>query len=329
VVVSVRLKNSLPFSPPLLQFQRRFPDEAACEAYLEQCRWPGGFTCTHCGTNREPYRFKKRPGVLRCRKCRKDTRLTAGTVMADSRTPLLIWFWSAHLVSTQTDGMSATQLRRQLGIPSYETAYNILQKLRAAMVRPNRDRIGAGRPGMDDYVEADEAWFDSKGLVTIMGAIEVRWVKNQAGVKSAAQRYGGRLRLAVGNRTKKAFEGFIQGALVPGAPLITDDSPNYGGLGKLGYAHEVETIHGSKYAAGFYLKFIHLIFGNLRTWLNGTHHGIRACHLQAYLNEFTFRFNRRFYPLGAVGTLLGIASSTTGPTYEGLYSGTWKHPSCG
>jgi hypothetical protein len=249
--------------------------------------------------------------------------------MADSRTPLLIWFWSAHLIATQTPGMSARQLRRQLGIPSYETAYNILQKLRVATVRPNRDRIGAGRPGMHDYVEADEAYFDSRGLVTIMGAVEVRWRKDAAKVDPDRQRHGGRLRLAVGNRTKLAFNRFIQGAVVPGAPIITDGSENYNELTKLGYQHGPETLNGNKYAAGHYLKIIHLVYSNLRTWLNGTHHGVRACHLQGYLNEFTFRFNRRFYPLGAFSTLLGIASKVTGPTYDGLYSGTWKHPIVG
>ena len=250
--------------------------------------------------------------------------------MEDSRTPLLTWFWSAYLVVTSTPGISARQLRRQLEIPRYETAYHILQKLRAAMVRPNRGRIGNFQPGPNDYVEADEAYFDPEGNVTMMGAIEVRWrQRGSPPVKSIRARHAGRLRLAVGNRTTPVIERFIEGAVAPGAVIYTDGGEGYRWLSNLGYQHVPVVIGGSGYAAGFYLKMIHLVFGNLRAWLNGTHHGVRECHLQGYLNEFAFRFNRRYHPLNAFSTLLGIASSITGPTYDGIYSGTWHHTKCG
>ena len=132
-----------------------FSDDAACAAYLEKARWSHGFVCPHCQAAGEPFRFANRPGVLRCRKCRRDTGLTVGTVMARSHTPLSVWFWSAYLVSSQTPGVSAVQLRRQLGLSRYETAFQILHKLRAGMVRPDQDRIG-GRPG--EHVEVDETW---------------------------------------------------------------------------------------------------------------------------------------------------------------------------
>ena len=102
----LRLPQSLP------EFQRLFPDDAACAAYLEKTRWSGGFICPHCQVAGEPFRFANRPGILRCRKCRRDTGLTVGTVMARSHTPLSVWFWSAYLVSSQTPGMSAAQLQR-------------------------------------------------------------------------------------------------------------------------------------------------------------------------------------------------------------------------
>src|SRR5271156_4892395 len=143
----LRLPQSLP------EFQRLFPDDAACAAYLEKTRWSGGFVCPHGQASGEPFRFANRPGILRCRTCRRDTGLTVGTVMARSHTPLSAWFWSAYLVSSQTPGMSAVQLQRQLGLSRYETAFQILHKLRAGMVRPDQDRIG-GRP--DEDVEVDE-----------------------------------------------------------------------------------------------------------------------------------------------------------------------------
>src|SRR5271168_4501870 len=104
----LRLPQSLP------EFQRLFPDDAACAAYLEKTRWSGGFVCPHCQASGEPFRFANRPGILRCRTCRRDTGLTVGTVMARSHTPLSAWFWSAYLVSSQTPGMSAVQLQRHL-----------------------------------------------------------------------------------------------------------------------------------------------------------------------------------------------------------------------
>jgi hypothetical protein len=134
--------SDLPFPTSLPQFQRLFPNDDACAKYLENIRWDQGFACEHCGDRGEPFRFKARPHVLRCRSCRRDIALTAGTVMERTRTPLSTWFWAAYLVSSHTAGMSATQFQRQLGLSRYETAFQILHKLRAGMVRPDRDRIG-------------------------------------------------------------------------------------------------------------------------------------------------------------------------------------------
>ena len=142
MLMDVHQRGNLRFPQSLPEFQRLFPDDAACAAYLEKARWSDGFVCPHCQAAGEPFRFANRPGVLRCRKCRRDTGLTVGTVMARSHTPLSVWFWSAYLGSSQTPGVSAVQLRRQLGLSRYETAFQILHKLRAGMVRPDQDRIG-------------------------------------------------------------------------------------------------------------------------------------------------------------------------------------------
>lgn len=115
---------------------RLLPDDAACAAYLEKVRWPGGFVCQYCGLHDEPSRFPNRSFVvLRCRSCKRDTSLTADTVMQRTHMPISIWFWAAYLVSSQTPGMSAVQFQRQLGLKRYETAFQILHKLRVAMVR--------------------------------------------------------------------------------------------------------------------------------------------------------------------------------------------------
>src|SRR5712664_3334334 len=148
-------RADLPFPGSLPEFQRLFPDDMACAAYLEAIRWRDGFVCRWCGEASEPYRFANRAQVLRCRKCQRDNALTAGTVMERTRTPLSIWFWAAYLVSSHTPGISAVQFQRQLGLNRYETAFQILHTLRAGMVRPGRDRLG-GQPR--DHVEIDESW---------------------------------------------------------------------------------------------------------------------------------------------------------------------------
>ena len=112
MAIDVLERDELPFPQSLPEFQRLFPDEAACAAYLERARWRGGFICAHCGASGEPYRYSGRPGVLCCRKCRRETRLAAGTVMERTHTPLSVWFWAAYLVASQTPGMSAVQFQR-------------------------------------------------------------------------------------------------------------------------------------------------------------------------------------------------------------------------
>jgi len=139
----VFLHSELAFPKSLPQFQKLFPDDAACATYLERIRWENGFVCPGCGEAGEPFRFAARPGVLRCRKCRRDAALTANTVMERTHTPLNVWFWAAYLVASHTAGMSATQFQRQLGLKRYETAFQILHKLRAGMVRP--DAVSAPR----------------------------------------------------------------------------------------------------------------------------------------------------------------------------------------
>ena len=152
-------RTDLQFPQSLPEFQRLFADDATSAAYLERSRWCDGFACPHCGVVGEPYRIATRPGVLTCRACRRQTGLTVGTVMERSRTPLSAWFRAAYLVASQTKGMSAVQFQRQLGLTRYETAFGILHKLHAGMVRPDRDRIGAGE---GEYVEVDESYIGGR-----------------------------------------------------------------------------------------------------------------------------------------------------------------------
>ena len=330
-------RDDLPFPGSLPEFQRLFPDDLACAIYLEAIRWPDGFLCQWCRDAGEPYRFANRPHVLRCRKCKRDNRLTAGTIMQDTHTRLSVWFWAAYLVATDTAGISAVQFQRQLGIKTYETAFQILHKLRAGMVRPERDRIG-GNPG--DHVEIDETLVGgaTRGLgrgvhdlSLVVAAVEVRRRKPKIDgpVPRRHGRYAGRVRLEVRpDRSAKSLVGFVEGAVEPGAQIVSDAWTGYNELTQRGYRHVPVAMSGNPAMAETYLPIVHLVFSNLKSWLLGCHHGVSPQHLQAYLNEYAFRFNRRFYPFNSFRSLLGISGRTAGPTYEGLYSGEWEHPRC-
>jgi transposase-like protein len=129
------------------------------------------------------------------------------------------------------------------------------------------------------------------------------------------------------NRGEKALCGFAEAAVERGTMVVTDGCPSYATLAARGYEHLAVVQSDQPEVAEDYLPMSHLVFSNLKSWLQGTHHGVSPQHLQAYLNEFTFRFNRRFYPFNAFRSLLGIAGDAEAPTYDGLYSGEWKHPS--
>jgi transposase-like protein len=248
--------------------------------------------------------------------------------MERTHTPLSVWFWAAYLVASQTPGISAVQLQRQLGLSRYETAFQILHKLRAGMVRPDQDQIG-GKP--DEHVEADETWIggrtrgEGRGVhhkSLVAAAVEVR--QRKPGTKlnpRRSGRYAGRVRLAVvPDRSARALGGFVKTVVVPGARIITDDWSGYAGLTKHGFNHVAIAERGDPQVAEEFMPIVHLVFSNLKTWLRGIHHGVSPQHLQTYLNEFTFRFNRRFYPFNAFRSLLGIAGGVTAPTYAQLYS---------
>lgn len=325
--------ETLPFPRSLREFQRLFPDEAACAVYLEKARWHSGFVCPACQVQEEPFRVATRPGVLICRKCRRHARLTVGTVMERSHTPLSVWFWAAYLITSQTPGMSAVQFQRQLGLTRYETAFAILHKLRAGMVRPDQDRIGGSG---DDHVEVDETLIggrtrgEGKGVhhkVLVSAAVEVRQRKPGTALdKRKNGKYAGRVRLAVvPDRSAKSLCGFVEHTVEPGTLIVTDDWSSYVSLEKLGYRHFPVPLLGDPSMTDEYLPLVHLVFSNLKTWLQGTHHSVSPQHLQAYLNEFTFRFNRRFYPFNAFRSLLGIAGDLESTTYKDLYSGKWQH----
>lgn len=296
------------FPKTLPEFVRRFPDDDACWEYLVASRWPDGVTCE----DGETVWFNEKRKLFECPSGHQFS-VTSGTVMHRTKLPLHVWFWAAYLVTTNKVGMSAKQFARQLDL-HYETAYMLLQKLRAGMVNPERGKIG----GPGKTVEVDEAFFGGgrkaegrKDVLTpLLAAVEVKGET------------AGRLRMQVAP-TKGTADviPFIRSSVADETLVMTDGSPSYRLLEKLGYHHAV-----SEMDVEYRLPVVHRVFSNLRAWWLGTHHGaVSHKHLQAYVNEFVFRFNRRNTPMAAFQTVLGIGTQVAGPTYEGIYEGTWTH----
>ena len=297
------------FPRSLIDFQQRFPDEAACAAYLDAARWPNGFVCPSCG-GVKAWALDTKAWTHECAACGKQTSVTAGTVMHGSKLPLTVWFWAACLMATHSNGISALQLQRQLGLGSYKSAWLLAAKLRRAMVAP-------GRTPLEGLVEVDETKIPCRsktdppsggqgrshqGKILVAGAVEV------------TDEGPGRVRLAViKDASADSLHPFIAANIKDGATAKTDGWAGYHGV-----THEPHVI--GPMAAHIVLPWTHRVFSNLKTWALGVYHGLRRPHAQAYLDEFVFRFNRRLTRHAAFRTLLGIGVIITPATYKMLIS---------
>jgi len=302
------------FPRSLIEFQRRFSDEAACVRYLFAARWPEGFVCPDCG-NSKAWELQTKAWTWECAGCGKQTSVTAGTIMHHSKLPLTAWFWAAYLMATHSNGISALQLQRQLGFGSYKTAWLICAKLRRSMVAPDRNPL-AGLVEVDDTEIACRSQNDPltggggrsrQGKILVVGAVEIE--DGGAGP--------GRIRLAEGaDYAADSLHPFIAQNLAMGATAKTDGWSAYPGAS--GVSHEPHVI--GKIAAHVVLPWVHRIFSNLKVWALGVYHGLRRRHLQSYLDEFVFRFNRRRTRHAAFRSLLGIAADHSPLTYQMLIS---------
>jgi transposase-like protein len=267
----------------LTELEAAFATEETCRAYLARLRWPDGFRCPRCGGGKS---WPVRGVLLECAACGCQTSVTAGTIFQDTRTPLPVWFRAMWWVTTQKNGASALGLQRVLGLKSYETAWTWLHKFRRAMVRPGRDLL-AGR------VEVDECYVGGleEGLP---GRLNLK----KALVVVAAQEDGpgiGRIRMRlILDASAESLMPFVRDSVVPGSVVHTDGWPGYLPLEKNGYAHDVTVLRGKKKTPSELLPRVHQVISLLKRWLMGTHQGaVSHKHLDYYLDEFTFRFNRR------------------------------------
>lgn len=265
----------------ILEFEERFATEEACRQYLFDLRWPEGFCCPRCGHGDA---WVTKMGLLRCRMCDGQISVTAGTIFQDTRKPVRLWFRAIRYVVNQKNGVSALGLQRVLGLGSYRTAWRWLHKLRCAMVRPGRDRLSG-------TVEVDETYVGGKkpgkrgrgadGKTLVVVAVEDKGNRL------------GRIRLRrVADASAASLKGAVKESVAPGSVVRTDGWIGYAQLDSEDYIHTLVRPNGN--VGDNLLPLVNRVVALLKRWLQGTHQGaVHPSHLDYYLDEFTFRFNRR------------------------------------
>ena len=301
-----------------LEVDEFFPDEASCLAYLERLRWPSGFVSPRCELPGTPWRSGR--DLLVCTACERQTSVVAGTVFHRTRSPLRTWFLAAWQITSQKYGTNALGLQRDLGL-SYSTAWAWLHKFRRAMVRPDRDRLNG-------IVEVDKSY---------VGGVEEggqgRYTETKAIVAIAVEivdeRRLGRVRMQpVADVTGESLQAFLRRSVRPGSSVLTDGWSGYSGLEDLEYDHVVINQSASPDPAHVLMPAVHRVASLVKRWLLGTYQGaVAKAQLPYYLDEFTFRFNRRssrargllFYRLIEQAT--EVSYTSTADLYQGAGRG--------
>jgi len=273
------------FPRNLVEFERRFRSSEDCLKYLDRIRWAKGFRCPRCACLKS---WCGADGSRLCWKCGNRVSVTAGTIFHRSHLSLHLWFRAIWWFTNQKPGLSALSLQRALGLGSYRTAWLCLHKLRSAMVRPNRNRLGGA-------VEVDETLIGGRRKG---GAGRATGFHALVAIAVEIRRKGmGRIRLErIADATRTQLHGFIRRTVVEGSPVVTDGWRAYEAL-EPRHPHQRHAVDGSRDAATAALPRAHRVASLLKRWLLGIHQGrVSPEHLDAYLEEFAFRFNRRSSP---------------------------------
>ncbi len=265
------------------EFLAWFPDDDACLDYLDWLRWPSGFSCPRCAGESA---WRLGDGRWWCAPCRRRISATAGTIFHRTKTPLTLWFAAAWFMTSAKNGVAAKTLHRLLNFGSYQTAWTMLHRYRSAMVRPGRERL-CGEVEVDETmiggVKPGKRGRGAEGKVLVAVAVE------------RAQRGLGRCRLlAIPNAEAVTLRAFLLDHVETGSVLLTDGLSSYPSAAGSDYTHKPTPVKGSGKKAHELLPGVHRVASLVKRWLIGTHQGsVEEAHIQAYLDEYTFRFNRR------------------------------------
>jgi transposase-like protein len=273
-------------SMTLSEFYEKFSDEAACREYLYAKRWGNGFACPKCGVVDEPYNIESRH-LYQCKHCNHQVSVTAGTIMDKSRTPLRKWFLAIYLMGTDKRGCSALRLKKELKV-AYDTAWTMSHKIRNAMKERDENYQLSG------YIEMDEGFFGSpskgegkrgRGTDKVPVVVGLSLDKKGRPEFIAAQ--------VLGSVDGDLLTEFATQAVQEGSTISSDGLPAYNKLAENGFQHQ--SIPFDPVKNPDHLKWLHVIISNMKAFFNGTYHGIPKKHLQAFFDEFCYRFNRRFW----------------------------------
>ncbi|WP_295630618.1 IS1595 family transposase [Novosphingobium sp.] len=296
----------------IIGFIRLYSDENACITAIAKLKWPNGFSCP-CGSTCS-YHLKSRPRIFECAACGHQHSVTAGTVFHKTRTDLTKWFLAAYMMASDKRGVSAMHVSRELAL-RYDTAWLMCHKLRAALF----EREGFE---LEHFIEADETFYGGyreKGrrgrAMNPKKAMLVLAVEKVLATKGNREWVAGNARIEVIETADAAtLTNFMKRNVAPKARIITDGWRGYNGLKDAGFRHTGVIASGE--AAGEQLPMVHIMFSNLKAWLNGTHHGVSKKHLHRYLREWNYRFNRRNGPVADF--ILNRLANQQGVTYAAL-----------
>lgn len=263
-------------------FRKRFVDESSCKNYLYKLRFPNGFVCPNCGCTLYSF-VKRRGGKFQCRNCRKQTSLTAGTVMHKTHLSMTTWFWAIYLCARDKRGISATQLAAELEL-SYETAWYLLIRIRRAMSQRDCDYLLSGIVEMDDtYLDAAKEG-SKRGRGTSKVNVMVAISKDEDGRPCFLKMK------IIENLRGETVGAFAKENIKEGSTIQSDSYHSYKKPLSENYNHEFEVYDSNKDM----LHWLHMVVGNAKAFILGTYHGNCRANLQAVLDEFCYRFNRRY-----------------------------------
>ena len=268
------------------EFLAEFPDEKSCWQYIIDMRWPEGYVCSGCQSERYWLTGKHK---IHCSECGKEYSITSGTIFQESKKSILVWFHIMWWVVAQKTGASASNMKDFMGFGTYETAWQWLHKLRRIMVR-------SGRENLTGEVEVDETYIGGDEIGT---GKQGRGADEKSLVVVAAECIGkkiGRVRFKIiPNASSDSLLPFIEENVEKGSTIITDGWTGYSPLSEnKDYNHITKIISGSGKQAHELLPHVHIVDSLVKRWINGTHQGkISPKYLEYYLDEFAFRFNRK------------------------------------
>jgi transposase-like protein len=292
----------------LLQFQRQFQSDEDCLRAIAKKRWPDGFVCPHCRSTAVTRLAKRR--AFQCNSCRKQTSITAGTIFEKTRIPLLKWFYLIYLMANDKGGISATRMEKLLGM-RYDTVWHILQKLRAAM--GERDEIYQ----LCGSIEIDEAYFGGRDKGGRRGRGSKKKTPVLVFVESKGDRAGAlKMRVVKGRLGMQAIKELVEHRVTPQQFFEADGKSWYGILSSLG--HRVTFRKTMQHEKDERLNWVNTAISLAKRFVLGTYHGVSGKHLQRYLDEFCFRWNRRSFETGVFMRLLATATWCTPIHYSAL-----------